>query len=228
MGQIMAVEEPSKLTWADFVDAYPDKLGRPAPPYEPVSAEHISVVTASTLKMPETPSLSPKGLGEEWERRPVAERLEEAARRDAVSVALAQPHRRGGDAPWLGEPLFQFVSSYGLAFGLYRAGEEYDQILMRAKVARGFKVAGNIPPVDTGSLTPAQIEAMRQSAIIREEKISGILRAIMPRLPRVLEKLCFDRLAASPYDHDIIRHGLTILAIEFEFLDRGINAHKPI
>lgn len=215
--------DSAPLTWEECQDRYP-KLLRTALVALIKTDEPNTIVirTETALSVPAPSKYRKLKPDEEFKS------FEDRETEDTMSVAVAQPHRRGSLDPWAGEPLFIFVTVHGLSFGLYKAGEEYDKVLRRAKVARGFAVPGNIPPADVITLTPAQIEAMREAAILREIEFSGILRAIMPRLPRVLERLCFDKLTPSPYDTGIIKHGLLALAAKYRFLDRGINDEKPI
>jgi hypothetical protein len=198
-------------------------------------ADGVTITTRTSLRWDSTPPGAPPAKGD---RRPLQERLDAAERIETLSVVLTQPHRRSAgvldgqevssDDRRLGEPLFRFCMAHGLAEACYRAGEDYDRILRRAKIAKGF--LGVEMMIGDGersaTLTEAQIEALREAAVMAERRVNALLIAVMPRAPRVLERLCFDRLEPSPYDVDLIRNGLFVLAREFGMLDQGVNRFR--
>jgi len=152
---------------------------------------------------------------------------EEREQREAMAVALAQPHRTGSDDRRLGTPLGRFCRRLRLRDELYDAGEQYCEIVRQAKAAKGFNVPGLAPgESDLGALTEEQIAAMREAAVLRLKKADEVLLAIMPRLPRAMERFAYDQLEPSLYDEDLIRHGLMKLAVSFGLLKLGINAEK--
>lgn len=197
----------------------------------------IAVITETTLASGRPSRFVPPAKGD---RRPIDERIAAAEQDEAVSVGIAQPHRKDfrGDAAEaskagsafarLSDPLGRFCAVHGLHEGCYAAGDEYDKILRKAKAAKGFVVPDVVAGENEGQLTEVQIQAMRDAAVLREQKISGLLRAIMPRAPRVMERLCYDKLEPSPYDEGLIRHCLAKLGVEFNFIDLGINRDKPV
>lgn len=156
----------------------------------------------------------------------------EAERTEVLSVALAQPHRRqyaanvsaeaskaGSAFARLSEPLGRLCAtpqpSTGRPLGdhCWQAGQRYAEIVKEFKTAWGFEV-GDWAPGSNGmeALTPEQIEARKQLAISRKKEADAVLTCIIPRLPRAMEKLCFDQLEPSPYDAGIIVNGLVNLA----------------
>jgi hypothetical protein len=210
--------------WADYVAQYPEKLRRSAPQATTANgpANAIAITTATALSLPERSKF--RRLGPDEEFKDFAQREQE----DIMSVGLAQPHRRGSLEPRAGEPLFEFCAAHALAAFCYDAGAQYEQALRQAKAAKGFLVPGLFPGENDGNLSQKQIEAMREASILRERKLSGLLRQIMPRAPAVMERLCFDQLPWSIYDESLIKQCLLALADGLGLIDRGINAEKPI
>lgn len=197
----------------------------------------IALVGKTALRTPEKViSLVPATA----ELRSKEDRERATMEKEALSVGIAQPDRRGFGADHRGatvegsafarlwEPLGRFCATHALKDDCYRAGEAYDELLRQAKAAKGFIVPGLVAGENPIKLTQAQIDAMREAAILREKKITGILRAIMPRAPGVMERLCYDRMEPSVYDEGLIKHCLLALADEFGFLDLGINRGKGI
>ena len=147
---------------------------------------------------------------------------------EIMSVVRAQPHRRGSDDARLSEPLGRFCAVQRLREECYRAGSQYGEIVRQAKAAMGFRVPGLVPNKEGLPLTDDQIEAIKIAALQRLDNANCVLVAVMYRLPRAMEKLCYDQLEISPYDEGIITAGLLDLADFFGILDRGINAGKRI
>jgi hypothetical protein len=215
-------------TWADYIQRYPQKLGKAAPVFNRSASTHaIAITTRSQLKMPVEPALLTKGLGEEWERRPVADRLEEAERRDAVSVALKQPHKPSIDNPRRSEPLGRFCALLPISTGdrCWQAGQRYAEIVREHKTARGFDVLGWAPS-DRGysGVTPEQLEARRDLAIARKHEADRELNHLSSRLPRVLELLCYDQREPIASDRDATIKGLISLANLWGFGRRRLDA----
>jgi hypothetical protein len=150
-----------------------------------------------------------------------------------MATALSQPHRRplsghegsGGyeaaknDDRRLESVLGRFCANHKprpLGDHCYQAGIRYAEIVREYKNAMGFDVPG-WGPSDNGylTMTPAQIAARKELAIMRKRGADEVLLALMPRLPRVMEKLCFDELEPSPYDEALIIDGLVLLARKF-------------
>jgi hypothetical protein len=162
------------------------------------------------------------------------ERREQA---DVMSVALAQPHRRGisaaesqragGRGLRLTTPLGRFCEANHLADGLYQAGIQYGEVCRAGKSAKGFIAHKAGEQLGFGSsLTDAQIAAMNEAAMMRWASAEAVLRQIMQRLPAAMERMCFDDRDPSFYDRDLLKNGLFRLAIHFATIDRGINAEK--
>jgi hypothetical protein len=147
-----------------------------------------------------------------------------------MATALSQPHRQaifdasGGvvaksDDKRLESSLGRFCATRKprpLGDHCYQAGIRYAEIVREYKNAMGFDVPG-WGPSDNGylTMTPAQIAARKELAIMRKRGADEVLLALMPRLPRVMEKLCFDELEPSPYDEALIIDGLVLLARKF-------------
>jgi len=160
---------------------------------------------------------------------------------DVMSVALSQPHRRGfprdaaeaakagSEASRLSEPLGRLCARHRLREELWHAGCDYAVIVRNAKSAMGFDVAGLMPAEWPGPpLTDAQLDAVKELALQRLDNANAALRRVIERLPRVMERICFDQLEPYPNDEAIIGHGLLVLADLFRLLERGINAEKGI
>ncbi|MDR3464175.1 MAG: hypothetical protein P4L76_17875 [Beijerinckiaceae bacterium] len=164
---------------------------------------------------------------------------EEAAQREIMAVALAQPHRRGSDDPRMATPLGRFVEKTwshkeSLYFSGYRAGGDYARDVHAALVARGFKVDG-FEPEKLGLVglpddpTPAQIAAQQAQIAQLDRAVARAnetLVEVHARLPRAMERLCCTLIDPSPYDEDMLRAGLWRLAGHYGLLDRGINSLK--
>jgi hypothetical protein len=184
----------------------------------------IALLSRTSLRLAAVSPATPPAKGD---RRPLQERIEAAAREDAVSVALAQPHRRGSDDPRLSEPLGRFVAVHRLRPECYEAGNRYAEIVKEAKSASGFNVAGWAPGGQGDcDMTDAQRQARKELALSRREKADAELRSVMARAPRVMERLCYDQSEPSPYDESLIRHCLFVLSDFFGLVNLGINREK--
>jgi hypothetical protein len=168
---------------------------------------------------------------------PVQERLKEedqqtnAEREEMLHVALTQPHRKGfanasaeaskagSSFSRLSEPLGRLCAtpqpSTGRPLGdhCWQAGQRYAEIVKEFKTAWGFDVEGWAPGSNgMEPFTPEQIEARKQLAISRKKEADEVLTRIIPRLPRAMERLCYDQLEPSIYDASAIVNGLVKLA----------------
>lgn len=183
-------------------------------------------------------------------RLPLAERMMAAESAEAMAVALAQPHRAGSDDPWLAFPLGRFCRrtwvgddrrTSELRNACFGAGNDYATEIRIAKIARGEHVEGvysesrcvnsaDLP--DDPKVRAALIAAAKAAIEAADGKVrraNECLLAIMPRLPRAMERLCCasDPLdEPSPYDEGMLRAGLWRLAGHYGLLDRGINGLK--
>lgn len=213
------------LTFEELRERYPEALGKAANviPADPNKPNPIAIITASACLPSITPKFRKLLPGEDFKD------YEQREREDTVSVARAQPHRRGSDDPRAGEPLFEFCRLHQLRSECYAAGNRYAEIVGEAKTAQGFSVPGWTPG-DSGfeKLTFAQIEARKELALIKLKNAEAVLRAVMPRLPARMESLTFDQREPSPYDHGALRNGLWRLAVEFGLIKLGVNVEKTI
>jgi len=179
------------------------------------------ITTATSLRFPEPPHSVPPAKGD---RRPVQDRIEAAEREANIAQARLQPHRQGSDDPRLSTPLGRFCASpHGslprLGDHCYQAGERYAEIVRDARNAQGFHVDGWSPSDNAAfSLTPAQMSARKDLAIIRRRYADNILKAVISRLPWAMERLCYHQLEPSPYDEGAIINGLVALAVEWGML----------
>lgn len=224
MGLAMTGEGEERMTtWAGYVEKHP-KLQRLEPFIAATGCAENPIVirTATALKAAEARETI---IPATYEFRSLEDRKAATARQDALSVGLAQPHRRGSDDTRLGTPLGRFCAaprgagSVPLGDHCWHAGERYAEIVRDAKTAQGFDVHGWAPSDNAVfSLTPEQIEARRDLAVSRLREADAVLRAAVPRLPRIMERLCYDQLEPGPYDGDAIIHGLVLLAIEWGLL----------
>ena len=158
------------------------------------------------------------------------ERIEAAKCAEAMSVALAQPHRGGTGLP-LADPLVQFCFAeyYEMGYAVtlrnecLDAGRKYAWESRAERRARGFFVVDSLGDAAPDlTLTEEQIAAKNEAAIMRFSRTNDILRAIRDRLPRRMEMLCVDLMPPHPEDGDILRRGLFALVKHFGLLEPGI------
>jgi hypothetical protein len=147
-------------------------------------------------------------------------------RADILSVALAQPHRRGNDDPKLSTALGRFCAAHEPRLGIHcwLAGIRYAEIVREAKKAQGFYVHGWSPKEGGGELSEEELEARKDLALIRLREGQSVLRTIMPRLPSAMERLVYDELEPSPYDRGVLVAGLVNLALEWGYLKQRFGA----
>lgn len=173
------------------------------------------------------------------DRRPAQVRVEEAERRDALSVALAQPERRdagstadaseaGSPTSRLGEPLGRFCARQwprdaDWADSMYRAGCAYDKIIRDSLIAMGLPYIGQAGGEGGEPLTDAQLRARKEVALANRKRADETLIRVHPRCARRMEALVYDKRDASPYDEGVLRNGLYALADWLRIIDRGIN-----
>lgn len=193
----------------------------------------IRLTTQTALEAPVKPSLVPPARND---RRTANERVEAALRAEAVSVALAQPHRGGSDDPRLAFALGRFCdrawpNDSQFADAMHRAGASYAAEVRAVRVARGFHVVGSereqgrTPNSDDAS--PEEIDAMRATIYGLErtlERADDLLRGVMDRCPRAMVRLCFDHEDPSIYDTDVLKHGLYRLALHYGHRGRSQRA----
>lgn len=153
------------------------------------------------------------------------ERVEAAKSADALAVGLAQPHRLGSASKRAGDALDEFCKRMRLRRECWSAGQGYCHEVRAEKAARGFHVIDQ-EPGEGEELTDDEIETKREEAIIAFRASNDVLVAIHPRCPWRMELLCYDRLPPSPYDDDLLMHGLLNLARHYGILDEGINRGK--
>ena len=184
----------------------------------------VPLTTATALATPPVARLAPPSSGD---RRSAQERVEAAERAEAMSVALAQPHRAGSDDPRLAFPLGRFCASVwrnDLAFGnaMHAAGAEYSKEVRAVKVARGEHVVGseseNPLPYVLHEMAGAEIAAAKAFIDGLErtlDKADSLLRGVMPRCPRAMVSLCFDHLEPLLYDASMLSNGIYRLAVHY-------------
>jgi hypothetical protein len=158
-------------------------------------------------------------------RRLLSERIEAAMSADALSVALAQPHRNGNSGRNAGDALALFCAR--LRPECLAAGRQYDRVVRAEKSARGFHVVDQAPG-EGEQLDEDEQAAKDEAAILAFGASNAVLTDIMPGLPLKMELLCYDKRAPSPYDEDKLMHGLLNLARHYGLLDEGINRDKPL
>lgn len=195
-------------------------------PWDNPNPTGVRLTKRTALRVPELPSPVPSAEGD---RRVREERQAALERARAMSVVLAQPHRRGSDDLRLSEPFGRFCAAQRLGEHCWLAGVRYAEIIRQEKQARGFGVYGWAPSdggYDIAKLTPEQIEAMREAAILRLTTANWILRGVMPRLPGSLERLVYEQLEPAIRDEAMLIHGLVALAIGWGMLkndNRGLT-----
>lgn len=193
----------------------------------------IRLTTQTALEAPVKPSLVPPARND---RRTANERVEAALRAEAVSVALAQPHRGGSDDPRLAFALGRFCdrvwpNDSQFADAMHRAGASYAAEVRAVLVAKGFHVVGcgsenPPPPPPKDNPTRKEIEAMRAVIYGLErtlERADELLRGVMDLCPRAMVRLCFDHEDPSIYDRDVLKRGLYRLALHYGHRKIGVN-----
>ena len=185
----------------------------------------IPITTASPLAWPQTPSLVPPAHND---RRSAQERVEAAQRAEAVSVALRQPHRAGEIDPLAGSALGRYClkrwpgkDRKDIREGRCQAGNQYAQDIDNDRVARGFAPRLFGEASGFGVLTDAQLQERRDNCAKAIADADASIRDICDRAPGVMRRLCWEDLAAGPYDDDVVYHALYRLAVHYKLVKTG-------
>lgn len=179
----------------------------------------IRMVSRTGLKPALAPSLAiPPAEG----RRTLQERQQAAEEADALSVALAQRERLGAgrDQRKAESALGRFWLAQKLGHHCFLAGAQYGRIVAAYKAAKEFSSDVHQSPSDIVPevLTEAQRQAQREKDIMAWNGANDLLREIHSRAPGVMERICYDELDPSPYDHGIIINGLVKFSLKWGFL----------
>ena len=204
-----------------------------------VASTMPAVTTATALQWPSEGRLV---LPARDDRRTAQERIEAAQRADARSVALSQPHRAGVDDRMLVDPLGTFCfrqwrprpSESGLDLNedhraaMYRAGQIYAEIVHQHRVLLGIGSGGRTAP-EGGSveLSDAELRVKCDAARIKRENADDVLRRVYSAAVAAMVRVAVDEIAPTPYQEDLIRHCLWVLAVHFGLVKSGINSGKP-
>jgi hypothetical protein len=140
---------------------------------------------------------------------------ERAAQANAMSVALAQPHRQGSPDPARESALGRFCRRMALGGHCYGAGIDYRNIVLESLRTRGFKVHGWAPGNRwVVGLSDAQIMAQATLARKREDNANALLRRIDTRLPGWMRDLCYEERDCEPSAGaaPTLKAGLALLA----------------
>ena len=195
----------------------------------------VPLTTATALATLPVARLAPPSSGD---RRSVQERVEAAERAEAMSVALAQPHRDGIDDKMLVEPLGVFcrqqwpprMSDRGEDLNshhrntMYRSGQMYAEIVHQHRVLIGLGSGGRTDPEGGGAeLSDADLREKCAAARVRRENANGVLRGVFSGAIGAMVRVAVDEMAPTPYQEDLIRHCLWVLAVHFGILKNGIN-----
>jgi hypothetical protein len=145
------------------------------------------------------------------EAKPI--RREDQARTDALSVALAQPHRQGSDDPRLESPLGRFCASRGLHGDLYRAGCRYREIVLEARQAMGMTNSGWSGGRDSYGEEMDDEKAAERARDTRakENESNDVLKRIALCLPSLMKNLCVLEIEHSINDYNHLLDGLVAL-----------------
>ena len=138
-----------------------------------------------------------------------------------MSVALAQPHRRGSRDPKAAEPLWEVCRRLRLRDELYRAGMSYGVVSRSAKIAFGMRVDGVAE--GHGSVSDEQQIARDRLARQRYDEAVRVLKRVSPYCHQVLEEYCFEERHVALWGDAHLAKGLDALANLWGMIDRGIN-----
>ena len=138
---------------------------------------------------------------------------EDQARADALSVALAQPHRRGNDDPRMESPLGRFCAQEGLHSDLYRAGCRYREIVLEARQAMGLQNAGWNPGSSgyTEGMNDKQAARRAKETNERQEEYDRALKRVALNLPSLMRNLCVLEIEHNQQDRQLLIDGLVAL-----------------
>ena len=141
---------------------------------------------------------------------------EDQERADALSVALAQPHRRGNEDPQdnrLESPLGRFCAAEGLHGDLYRAGCRYREVVLEARQAMGLKNSGWNPGSSgyTEGMNDKQAARRAKETREREEEWDRALKRVALNLPSLMRNLCVLEIEHNQQDRKLLIDGLVAL-----------------
>ncbi len=138
---------------------------------------------------------------------------EDQARADALSVPLAQPHRRGNDDPRLESSLGRFCASAGLHSDLYRAGCRYREVVIQARQAMGLPNSGWSGGRDSYGEVMDDEKAGRRANETRDrqEEYDRALKRVALSLPTLMKNLCVLEIEHNQQDRHILIDGLVAL-----------------
>lgn len=146
-------------------------------------------------------------------RRAAAEIKARDERDDIMSVALAQPHRRGNPDPRAGTALWEACRSLGLAGKLFRAGRQYGRISHANKLAIDAYGSHHARP-HASPQEPWQIARDRRDRAKYDAAVN-VLRAVDRHCHGVVERVCFDQRPLPRHEGELLRRGLDALARHF-------------
>jgi hypothetical protein len=168
---------------------------------------------------------------------------EESEQREAKSVALVNPDRRGSDDPMCSDALGRFCrrkwrakmasgsdANAGHRGDMYRAGSQYADIVHHHRVLMGLG-SGSFSPAEGLSCARSEVEllAAREAARIKRADAEGVLRNVGPRGGlTAINRLCVDNMDPSPYDDDVIAQSLWRLAVHFGIQKIGFHGEKSL
>ena len=154
------------------------------------------------------------------EAKPI--RREDQARTDALSVALAQPHRQGSDDPRLESPLGRFCVSARLSGHLFSAGVRYREIVLEARQAMGLSNPGWSAGANgyTDGMDDKQILERVQKSRENQDRADATLKRIHLRLPKVMRDMCVLEIEHNQEDSSILQAGLVALDALFSSISK--------
>jgi hypothetical protein len=164
------------------------------------------------MKIILSPSQHLLDVSKRWRTESKPIRREDQARADALSVALAQPHRRGSYDPRLESPLGRFCASRGLSGHLYGAGTDYRNVVLEARQAMGLTNAGWSPgssgyKVEDDEKIKKRVRDTRD----RQDRADATLKRIHLRLPSAMRDMCVLEIEHNQEDSAILQAGLVAL-----------------
>ena len=213
----------------------PGKRSQEIVPRAPV-AFGAPIITQTALKWPEAAA---GGKRDKIVARNAieADRLLKARdRNEALSVALAQPHRSGSDDAGLECELGRFCfrawptrwSDSGNDLNadhrrdMFNAGLRYGEIVHQHRVLLGLG-AGSKTQAEGGSveLTDAQLRAKVEAARIKRDDADAVLREIFSGAVSAMMRICVEERPLAPTQEDLAKHCLWRLALHFGIVKRG-------
>lgn len=131
--------------------------------------------------------------------------------KEVMSVALAQPHRRGDNDPRLESALGRLCKAKGWHSASFDAGIMYGDNIRRMRLAEGFKV----PCVRASEIGEPITDEMRERYKQRVREADFELAGIKRALPSVIVALCWDDRDQDASWHGMIAGGLVKLALHY-------------